>query len=94
MKEVIVYSIIVYLIILNVIGFASMGIDKRRAIKNIWRIRERTLLLFAFLGGGIGSLFGMRIFKHKTKHIKFKILVPIAVVINVLITIYIYSKLI
>ena len=93
MKEVLEYSIIVYFVILNVIGFASMGIDKKRAVKNIWRIRERTLLLYAFLGGGIGSLFGMRIFKHKTKHIKFKILVPIAVITNVLISIYIFSKL-
>jgi len=86
-KEVIITIVAVFLILMNILGFATMGIDKRRAIKNKWRIREHTLLLIAFLGGGIGSFLGMRIFHHKTKHKKFIILVPLAAILYALIVI-------
>lgn len=82
--------IAVYLIIMNVIGFIIMGIDKRRAIKKGWRISERTLLLIAFIGGGIGSLVGMRSFRHKTKHLKFKILLPLSALFYSIGIIYLY----
>ena len=72
--------IVGYLLIMSVIGFVTMGIDKRRAIRKGWRISERTLLLFALLGGGIGSFLGMRAFRHKTKHLKFTILLPLLAV--------------
>ena len=77
-----------YLVILSFAGLISMGMDKRRAIRNKWRIPERTLLLIAFLGGGIGSFLGMRIFRHKTKHRKFVILLPIAAVLYAILLIY------
>ncbi|HBI72639.1 MAG TPA: DUF1294 domain-containing protein [Lachnospiraceae bacterium] len=77
-----------YLVILSFAGLISMGMDKRRAIRNRWRIPERTLLLIAFLGGGIGSFLGMRIFRHKTKHRKFVILLPIAAVLYAILLIY------
>ncbi|MBQ3165291.1 MAG: DUF1294 domain-containing protein [Lachnospiraceae bacterium] len=65
----IVISIIVgYFIVLNLIGFALMGIDKRRAVKKLWRIPESTLFIIALIGGSIGSIIGMRVFHHKTKH--------------------------
>ena len=60
--------IVAYMIIINIIGLFSMLIDKRRAIKNKWRIPEKTLFLIAILGGSIGSNIGMRLFRHKTKH--------------------------
>jgi uncharacterized membrane protein YsdA (DUF1294 family) len=72
------YLLLGYLVLMSLIGFALMGIDKQKARNKAWRIPERTLLLIAFLGGGIGSLFGMYTFRHKTKHTKFRILVPIA----------------
>ena len=60
--------ILAYLIIINIVGFAAMGMDKSKAKKGAWRTPEATLFLFAFLGGGIGTTLGMNIFRHKTKH--------------------------
>lgn len=60
-----------YLILLNVIGFLSMGIDKYRARTYQWRVPEKTLFLIAILGGSIGSLGGMYLFRHKTNHRSF-----------------------
>lgn len=56
-----------YFLLLNLTGFALMGIDKRKAIKGAFRIPEATLFIVAFIGGSIGSLLGMRIFRHKTR---------------------------
>lgn len=66
-----------YSLLINFIAFILYGIDKRKAQKGCWRISEATLLLFAVLGGALGSLLGMNIFHHKTKHLKFCILVPL-----------------
>ena len=63
--------------VMSVIGFALMGIDKSRAINHKWRIKEATLFLIAFLGGGIGSTFGMFFFRHKTKHWYFRLFFPL-----------------
>lgn len=71
------------LLLVNVVAFAVYGIDKRRAQKGRWRIPESTLLLLAFFGGAIGALLGMRTFHHKTKHWKFKILVPLFLVLQI-----------
>jgi len=71
------------LLVWNAIVFITYGIDKRKAKRGKQRISEATLLFMAFLMGGIGALLGMRAFKHKTKHIKFKIGVPILLVINI-----------
>ena len=62
--------------VMSVIGFALMGIDKSRAINHKWRIKEATLFLIAFLGGGIGSTLGMFFFRHKTKHWYFRLFFP------------------
>lgn len=66
-----------YLFLINAAGFLLMLIDKRRAIKNRWRIPEKTLLLFALLGGSLGVLLGMKLARHKTKKPVFSIGVPI-----------------
>lgn len=63
--------------VMSVIGFALMGIDKSRAINRKWRIKEATLFLIAFLGGGIGSTLGMFFFRHKTKHWYFRLFFPL-----------------
>lgn len=65
------YYFYLYLAAVNLAAFAAMGLDKRRARKGRWRIRERTLFLLALLGGSIGSLAGMQCFRHKTKHPQF-----------------------
>ncbi len=70
--------VIGYFGLMILLGFLTMGMDKQKARKNAWRIPERTLLLIAFLGGGPGSLIGMYTFRHKTKHTKFILLVPLA----------------
>lgn len=59
------------------------GVDKHRARKQAWRVSERTLLLCAFLGGGIGALLGMLVFRHKTRHAKFALLVPLACALTI-----------
>ena len=63
--------------VMSVIGFALMGIDKSRAIHHKWRIKEATLFLIAFLGGGIGSTLGMFFCRHRTKHWYFRLFFPL-----------------
>lgn len=66
-----------YLLVINVAAFVAYGIDKYKAKHDKWRIPEATLLWLAALGGALGALHGMRVWHHKTKHWKFKILVPL-----------------
>ena len=66
-----------WLIVVNIITFLVYGIDKWKAMKGRWRISEFTLLLLAVIGGSIGALLGMRVWHHKTKHLKFKYGVPL-----------------
>lgn len=73
-----------YFIIINVIEFIIMGLDKFLSIKKMYRIPEIVLLIIPFLGGSIGGILGMIIFKHKTKKIKFKLLFTIALIVNIL----------
>ena len=75
--------VLIYLAIINIIGFALMGIDKKRAIRGAWRISESSLFLAAVLGGSIGSILGMRIFRHKTKHWYFKYGMPAILILQV-----------
>ena len=60
--------IFLYLIIVNLTGFIQMGADKRKAVRNAWRIPEARRFLCALLGGSLGSILGMYTFRHKTKH--------------------------
>lgn len=66
-----------YLLIINAAGFLLMLVDKWKAKKNRWRVRESTLLLIAALGGSVGSLAGMYLFRHKTLHLKFTLGIPL-----------------
>ncbi len=61
-------ALAVWLIAINLVTFAVYGIDKRRARRGAWRVPEKTLFLLPLLGGSIGALLGMRVFRHKTKH--------------------------
>ena len=61
-------ALAVWLIAINLVTFAVYGADKRRARRGAWRVPEKTLFLLPLLGGSIGALLGMRVFRHKTKH--------------------------
>lgn len=68
--------VIVYLVLINLIGFFAMMIDKRRAKRGAWRIPEKTLFIIAILFGSVGVSLGMKRFRHKTKHKSFVIGIP------------------
>lgn len=83
-----VYLLILsYLILMNLIGFALMGIDKHKAIKGAFRIPEATLFVVAIIGGSIGSIFGMYTFRHKTRHKKFVYGMPAVLILQILLVI-------
>lgn len=69
-----------YLLIINAIGFLLMLIDKQKARRGAWRIPEATLMGVAFIGGSIGSIAGMYLFRHKTRHPKFTVGLPIILI--------------
>lgn len=70
-------------LLINAITFCLYGMDKRRARKGLRRISERTLLACTWLMGGVGALCGMRVFRHKTKHLRFRFSVPVAATLSV-----------
>ena len=86
-----VQNIIVYFIVINLIGFFVMWLDKRKAIKGSWRIPEKTLFLITALGGGIGTIAGMYTFRHKTKKLRFSIGFPIILVLQILLVISVWN---
>ena len=77
-------NIIIYLLSINLIGILIMLIDKRKAIKGSWRIPEKSLLVVAMLGGGVGTLIGMYWFRHKTKKLKFTIGFPLILLTEII----------
>ena len=68
------------IVILSVINFVLYGVDKARAVRGEWRIPEKTLLLLSLFGGGIGGLFAMILFRHKTKHASFMLVNALGVI--------------
>ncbi|MGL4741585.1 MAG: DUF1294 domain-containing protein [Sarcina sp.] len=88
MKNLIIY----YLLIINLVSFILMYVDKVKAIKHQWRIKESTLLGFAICGGCIGSFLGMQIFRHKTKHPKFYIGIPVIMIIEIILSFYLFLE--
>lgn len=81
-------NIVIYLIIINLITFLAMLIDKKKAERGEWRIKESTLLLLAALGGSIGGIVGMYVFHHKTKKLKFSIGFPTILAFQIFLVIY------
>ena len=71
-----------YLLVINFITWAAYGLDKRRAKGGKWRIPERTLLILTVVGGSVGALVGMLLFRHKTKKAKFVVGVPVILVMH------------
>ena len=83
--------LILYLLTVNAIGFILMLVDKIKAKKNLWRIPEATLFLVAVIGGSIGSILGMYTFRHKTKHIKFIVGMPLILAVQVVACVLIWG---
>ena len=82
---------IIYLFIVNIVGFTMMGIDKKRAIRGAWRISEASLFMAALIGGSLGCILGMQRFRHKTRHPKFQIGMPIICITQICILILLYK---
>ncbi len=80
--------IIGYILCINLIGFIAMYIDKKRAKRNEWRIKEGTLISIALLGGGIGGIIGMYKFRHKTKKLKFTVGFPTILITQIVLIAY------
>lgn len=88
MKEIFNFqNIIIYFIIINLFTFFVMWIDKNRAKKGKWRVPENTLLLLVLLGGGVGGIAGMYLFRHKTQKAKFVIGFPIILICEIILII-------
>ena len=84
--------LIVYIIIVSIAGFLSMEIDKAKAKRGAWRIPEKTLFLFAIIGGSIGSIIGMYTFRHKTRHWYFVWGMPAILVLQIALAIFLSVK--
>lgn len=84
--------VLLYLLIINVVGFLAMGIDKLKAKKEWWRIPEGTLMMICLLGGGIGTITGMYKFRHKTKKLKFTVGMPTILISEIALVIYLLIR--
>ena len=82
---------LIFMVFMSVVGFFTMGIDKAKAKRNAWRIPEKTLLGFAFLGGGAGVWLGMEVFRHKTKHWYFKYGLPAIAMLEFIEACYVFA---
>lgn len=81
-------NIIIYLVIINIVGFLAMLIDKEKAKRGAWRIPEKTLFILTLLGGGIGTIAGMYLFRHKTKKLKFTVGFPVILITEIALIVY------
>lgn len=86
-------AIFIYITVMSILGFALMGVDKHKAQRHKWRISERSIFVVGLLGGGLGVLLGMSLFHHKTKHLKFTLGIPLVVLVNILLFVYLLQKL-
>ncbi|MBS5134683.1 MAG: DUF1294 domain-containing protein [Oscillospiraceae bacterium] len=75
-------AVLAALVVVNLVEFALMGWDKRRARRSEWRVRERTFFLLALLGGALGGIVGMQVFRHKTKHWYFRYGLPAILILQ------------
>lgn len=84
------HGIVCYLIIVNIVSFFLFGIDKHRAVRNRWRISEAVLMVFSAVGGAAGSLLGMLLFHHKTRHPKFYLGIPVILTLELILCYFIF----
>lgn len=84
-------ALLYYLIVINIVTFLVYGMDKLKAKQGSWRISEATLLILAIIGGSIGALLGMKVWRHKTQHKKFKYGLPLILLAQIAL-IYLISE--
>ena len=85
-------DLLIVVAVWNITVFFMYGADKLKAKNGSWRISEQTLILSAFLFGGIGAMLGMFLLRHKTRHLKFRILLPLALIVNIFLLYEAYSR--
>lgn len=84
--------LLVWLAVINLVTFAIYGIDKAKAKRGAWRVPEKTLFLLPLLGGSLGALLGMRVFHHKTKHWYFVWGIPLILLAQIALAVWLYVK--
>ena len=84
--------LLVWLAVINLVTFAVYGIDKAKAKRGAWRVPEKTLFLLPLLGGSLGALLGMKVFHHKTKHWYFVWGIPLILVAQIALAIWLYLR--
>lgn len=84
--------LLIYLALVNALACLLMLIDKIKAKKKLWRIPERVLLGVSAIGGSLGGLIGMQLFRHKTKHLQFAIGIPVMLVVHIVLLVVLYIK--
>ncbi len=80
----------IYLVIINALSMLLMLIDKIKAKKKLWRIPERVLLGVSAIGGSVGGLLGMKLFRHKTQHPQFSIGIPVMLALHIVLAVVLY----
>lgn len=84
--------IIIYICVINIIGFVIMGLDKSKAKKKLYRIPEKTFFIVSLIGGSVGTWIGMMLFRHKTKHWYFLVFIPLIFLAQVLLMFLMINK--
>ena len=82
----------IYLALVNAVSFLLMLVDKVKAKKKLWRIPERVLLGVSAIGGSLGGLLGMKLFRHKTLHPQFSIGIPVMLAVHIVLLVVLYIK--
>ncbi|MBR3599618.1 MAG: DUF1294 domain-containing protein [Lachnospiraceae bacterium] len=88
MTKDMIILVVALVAVYNLVVFCIYGYDKRCAIKDKWRVPEKVLIGLAFLFGSVGAYLGMSVFRHKTKHTKFTVLVPLALLIHIVLVVW------
>ncbi len=84
--------LIIYLLIINIVAIIITGYDKLCAKRHSWRVKERTLMLISAIGGSVGMYVTMQLIRHKTRHIKFMLGIPLIIVLQIVLIWFIWSK--
>ena len=92
MQAITTQIVLGFCLIMSIVAFTAYGIDKRKAIKKKQRISEKTLILLAVFGGSFGAALGMSLFRHKTKHLKFTLTVPLMLVLHTALLVFLVVK--
>ena len=83
--------IVIYIIVINLIAFFAMFLDKRKAKYGRWRIPEQTLLILALIGGSIGGIIGMYTFRHKTQKLRFSVGFPVILILQIILIFLVWN---